>query len=475
MPECYQTPIPSLSCGPAVLRIVRGVHEDVVLRTEAHDVVESWLRDLMHLAKDLLESGGRGASAPAKALTPLPNGIRQSAAWHKPPTATEAPGIGARRLPTSIGTRCATADAALCLGGIRAICAAGLRASLRLRSRHDVGRRVELDRSLGSYVVAQGAISFLEDVLDLLLGEDDSHHREPTSEICLHHRPNARKSRRSAMRCGVHGAHASALEQIDQLRGITEQKRCPEGVGRLRACDLLEQHNFNRIGLRSLEGLPNGDRDPTTRHEYAKHLAKRCTSVREEHQTKLTDYRVERVGLVGQGFRSTLSPFDSRRLMGKAILAWIWATRCPVCQRMAPSIVDLERKFRGEQLEVVGFNVDQALGLSPSDQDRLDYARQKGMQFTNLLLDEESWRALGRINIVPCVFLVDSQGKVQRFFINIQEPQTLEEAVRQVLGRRNQESGVRKKEKGRVRSPRFAVRSETGSCRQLKTIPLPSS
>ncbi|MEE8585209.1 MAG: TlpA disulfide reductase family protein [Acidobacteriota bacterium] len=132
-------------------------------------------------------------------------------------------------------------------------------------------------------------------------------------------------------------------------------------------------------------------------------------------------------------------PFQTRRLKGKAVLVWIWATRCPVCQRMAPSIVELARKFQGEHLAVVGFNLDQALGLSPTDQERLDYARQKGMQFANLLLDEASWKALGRINIVPSVFLVDRQGNVQRLFINIQEPETLEEAVEQVL--RRQEEG----------------------------------
>ncbi|HSR69925.1 MAG TPA: TlpA disulfide reductase family protein [Acidobacteriota bacterium] len=115
---------------------------------------------------------------------------------------------------------------------------------------------------------------------------------------------------------------------------------------------------------------------------------------------------------------------------GKPRLVWLWVTRCPVCRRLAPSIVELEREFSSSELQIVGYNADAVLGLQPDDAERSQYAREEGMAFPNYLLDRANWEAMGGVNIFPSVFLLDAQGRVEQLLLNVNDPQALVEKVR---------------------------------------------
>lgn len=126
-------------------------------------------------------------------------------------------------------------------------------------------------------------------------------------------------------------------------------------------------------------------------------------------------------------------PFSGSKPMqaGRPRLVWLWVTRCPVCRRLAPSIVELDQEFSGRGLQTVGYNADAVLGLQPDDAERRQYAREQGMAFPNYLLDRSNWEAMGGVNIFPSVFLLDAQGRVELLLLNVNDPQALVEKVRQ--------------------------------------------
>ncbi len=114
------------------------------------------------------------------------------------------------------------------------------------------------------------------------------------------------------MGCDVDGLDASAPEEPVKFRGIAEHERGAKGFGRLRACNSLEEVHLDRVRLGPFEGFPNGHGYPTSRDEHSCHLAKRCTSIREEHQAELADDCVEGAFVVGEGFCNTFLPSDTR-------------------------------------------------------------------------------------------------------------------------------------------------------------------
>jgi len=67
-----------------------------------------------------------------------------------------------------------------------------------------------------------------------------------------------------------------------------------------------------RVGLAPLQRLPDGDGDPTAMNQDPFHLAKRCTSIREEHQAELAEYRVEGVLVVGERLCDAFLPSGAR-------------------------------------------------------------------------------------------------------------------------------------------------------------------
>ncbi len=129
-----------------------------------------------------------------------------------------------------------------------------------------------------------------------------------------------------------------------------------------------------------------------------------------------------------EGGRLTLADFE-----GRVALAWVYATRCPVCRDLAPMLAKVHQRFSAEEFTLAGFNVDRVFGLAPTDQERRDFVSSHGLEFENALLDSRTWDELGQVNIVPSLFLVGRDGKVKRLMINITDEDAIAQAVAEAL------------------------------------------
>ncbi|HEX9726013.1 MAG TPA: TlpA disulfide reductase family protein [Vicinamibacteria bacterium] len=145
--------------------------------------------------------------------------------------------------------------------------------------------------------------------------------------------------------------------------------------------------------------------------------------------------QVRLVGWVGKpvpAFEvSTLNgeKITNRDLVGKRTLIFFWLTRCPICRRIAPTMVELYKKHGGAELEILGLNVDEALGLDVSDQERREFISQQGIEYPVAMLDSETRSAFGNINVFPAMFWVKSDGTIGELLLNYQDLETLESLV----------------------------------------------
>ncbi len=110
----------------------------------------------------------------------------------------------------------------------------------------------------------------------------------------------------------------------------------------------------------------------------------------------------------------TLSSAD---LQGKPTLVFVWLTRCPVCRRVTPSLVELDRRFGPRGLKIVGLNSDSVLGLAVPESERETWLRDQGVRYPNAPLDAATRSAFGQ-NIFPAFFLVGKDGRILELVLN---------------------------------------------------------
>ncbi len=112
-------------------------------------------------------------------------------------------------------------------------------------------------------------------------------------------------------------------------------------------------------------------------------------------------------------------------IAGKNTLIFFWLTHCPVCQRITPNMVELYQKYAGSDFEILGLNVDVALGLDVSGEERAQFIAERKIEYPVAILDSETRAAFGNVNIFPAMFWVKSDGTIGELLLNYQDLDTL--------------------------------------------------
>lgn len=118
---------------------------------------------------------------------------------------------------------------------------------------------------------------------------------------------------------------------------------------------------------------------------------------------------------------------------GKGFLLEVWFTGCPPCMQETPVLVDLNRRFAGKGLLIVGANADKLLGLGYTDAVRQRYIREHHVDFPIADWDKAANAAYGGISIFPTLFLIDSNGVVQQHWVGFVSGKELQEAAAKLL------------------------------------------
>jgi thiol-disulfide isomerase/thioredoxin len=113
---------------------------------------------------------------------------------------------------------------------------------------------------------------------------------------------------------------------------------------------------------------------------------------------------------------------------GKAVLLNFWATWCPPCKVEIPWFVDLQNRYAGRGLQVVGIAMDDAGAASIAR-----FANDMNMNYPVLQGTENVADSYGGVDGLPITFYIGRDGRVAQRILGLGSHADVEDAVRSVL------------------------------------------
>jgi thiol-disulfide isomerase/thioredoxin len=115
-------------------------------------------------------------------------------------------------------------------------------------------------------------------------------------------------------------------------------------------------------------------------------------------------------------------------LRGKAVLVNFWATWCEPCKIEMPSLVDLQKKYGPQGLQIVGVAMDDA-----DDKEISTFAHKMGVNYIVLRGTEKVGDLYGGVDRLPITYYLDRSGKVVDETLGMAGEATLEDAIKRAL------------------------------------------
>jgi DsbE subfamily thiol:disulfide oxidoreductase len=113
---------------------------------------------------------------------------------------------------------------------------------------------------------------------------------------------------------------------------------------------------------------------------------------------------------------------------GKVIILDFWATWCPPCRAEIPGFVELQKKYQGQGLRIVGVSVDQA-----SSDTVKSFAQKSGINYPVVLADTNVVTAFGGIDGLPTTFIIDGNGHIVKRHLGFTETSEIESEIKPLL------------------------------------------
>lgn len=112
---------------------------------------------------------------------------------------------------------------------------------------------------------------------------------------------------------------------------------------------------------------------------------------------------------------------------GKVLLIDFWASWCPPCRRMFPTLNSLQAKYKNEDFEIIGISMDDG---TTEDIGRL--GKELGLNYTIADGDTETEEAFD-VRALPTSFLIDRKGRVRAVHRGIRNSMQLQREIKRLL------------------------------------------
>jgi thiol-disulfide isomerase/thioredoxin len=119
-------------------------------------------------------------------------------------------------------------------------------------------------------------------------------------------------------------------------------------------------------------------------------------------------------------------------LRGKAVLLNFWATWCGPCKIEMPWLVDLQKKYGPQGLQIVGVAMDDT-----EDKEIADFAHKMGVNYIVLKGSEKVGDLYGGIDRLPLTYYLDRSGKVVDETVGLASESVIEDAIKKALQQGN--------------------------------------
>jgi thiol-disulfide isomerase/thioredoxin len=116
-------------------------------------------------------------------------------------------------------------------------------------------------------------------------------------------------------------------------------------------------------------------------------------------------------------------------LKGKAVVVNFWATWCEPCKIEMPWLIDLQKKYGPEGLQIVGIAMDE------SDESTIvSFSHKMGVNYPVVVGTEKVADLYGGIDGMPTLFFVDRAGKIVNHELGLRSMDVIESNIKKSLG-----------------------------------------
>ncbi|HLW55576.1 MAG TPA: TlpA disulfide reductase family protein [Candidatus Angelobacter sp.] len=115
-------------------------------------------------------------------------------------------------------------------------------------------------------------------------------------------------------------------------------------------------------------------------------------------------------------------------LRGKAVIVNFWATWCEPCKVEMPWLIDLQKKYGPQGLQILGVAMDDTDEKTISE-----FAHKMGVNYPVLMGTEKVADLYGGIDGMPTLFFVDRSGKVVDYELGLRSLSIIEDNIKKSL------------------------------------------
>ncbi|PKG85981.1 TlpA family protein disulfide reductase [Colwellia sp. 75C3] len=90
----------------------------------------------------------------------------------------------------------------------------------------------------------------------------------------------------------------------------------------------------------------------------------------------------------------------------KPVILHFWATWCPYCKKLQPTLVELQKKYQAEGVELISISFNEDEGALPQDE-----IKRRGYSFLTAVMGEEVAKLYG-VRGTPTTFFINRKNEI---------------------------------------------------------------